>query len=178
MHSSIEKLLTSRTLFVSLLAASLPVAVVHASPAEQGRSPMNTMIESLASRLAEVGRHFGDSSGFIGIQITDTNETLYLATSERESPFRFYVIGQDVTDEATLAACSVDQSGEVDRCDEAYGETLLFALEDAQEEEGDPTEFTIACHPSIGGGNYCKVTWLAGGESCYLCNPTCRRVDC
>jgi hypothetical protein len=167
-----------RTITLSLLTATLlPIASSHAGAATQPQAAM-TLTEGLAKQLAELGDYFGDRSGFIGLTITGTQETLYVAVADR-GPFAFYVTGQDVGDEAEVAACSVDSSGGVDTCDDAYGETLLFTLGDLQDQGADPAGFTIACHKLLSNTSECRVTWLDGSSSCYLCSGgSCTRTPC
>lgn len=124
---------------------------------------------SSCDRLAALGRHYGDAAGSIPIA-TATDGLKYVATAEGRDPFSIYSMGDAVDDDATLAVCAIDTAGALVGCDPAYGETMLYALEDLQSSEPDPGEMTIECHVLFGSTGHCKVTWSDDGASCYTCS--------
>lgn len=139
---------------------------------------MSSMLTSLEDRLAAVADYWADPSGRIDFVVTDTGETKYVATRTSFSGYSIYVNGQNLPNGSIMGACGIGRMGPTN-CDDAYGETLLFALEDLVNEEADPLELTIKCHILFGSTGHCKVTWLNGSSSCYLCSGgSCTKTAC
>ncbi|MDI1450939.1 hypothetical protein [Polyangium sp. 6x1] len=136
---------------------------------------------SLSARLAAVGQYYGNANGKIPLHLTGGG-VLYVATANGTSPFSIYTVNDTVANSATVGACALDAAGAPVGCDPAYGETMLYALQNLQNSEPDPSELTIRCWykwwPDDG---RCAVTWSDGSTSCYKCDyakncepdPTC-----
>ena len=187
MHVITSRLLTKPLLLLAGLATLSVTMIGHANPALESTPSMASSTDSLEDRLARVAEYYGDASGHIDLQITGTSQTLYVATAPIGSTFSLYTIGQSVAESSSLAACSSSLSGTVSACDPAYGETMLFALEDLQAAEPDPSELTVACNILSGSSNsngttstaHCMITWNGGNTSCYICvNGTCEQSKC
>jgi hypothetical protein len=151
-------------------AAIVPLALTaHARPAIDILAPLTSnTIDLLGKRLYSVADYWGDSSGRIDFTVTDTGQTMYVALVNPAGGFSIFYNGQDVPDDSTMAACSLGVTGAPVGCDLAYGETLLFTLEDLVNEEADPTELTIKCFSDYS-SHRCYVTELDGSSQCYRC---------
>jgi hypothetical protein len=154
------------TSFLSVASYLLPVAIVTCASLSYAATANNQM-SSLSDRLLEVGRHFGDGNGMILVPVAD-NTTLYVATSDGTQPYSIYT-GQPDESTAVIAACTVDSTGAPERCHEAYGETMLFAIEDLLNEPEVPRTLPkVECHELSGTQIYCKLTLSNGTEKCWL----------
>ncbi|MFV8753537.1 hypothetical protein ACNOYE_23540 [Nannocystaceae bacterium ST9] len=183
MHVRIASLFSTKPLLLLAGLATLPFALIgHASPAIDAGPSMASSTDPLEDRLAAIADYYGDASGHIDLHITGTSQTLYVATGAIGSAFSLYTNGQSVTEGSDLAACSLNLAGGVAICDPAYDETLLFALEDLQAAEPDPSELTLECHQLSGSKEKttaCMVTLISGTSWCYLCSGgTCTSTDC
>lgn len=158
------------TNFFSIASYLLPIAILGCASltyAATAAPTANDQTSSLSDRLLEVGRYFGDEQGMIPILVAETM-TWYIATSDGQAPYSTFT-GQPDESIAVIAACSVDSEGAPERCDPAYGETLLFALEDLQDEGVDPRLLpSVECHDLSPGQIYCKLTLSNGTEKCWL----------
>ncbi|MDI1479405.1 hypothetical protein QHF84_22510 [Polyangium sp. y55x31] len=133
---------------------------------------------SLSDRLATVGRYYGDAAGYIPI-ITRTDGIKYVATADGQAPFTVYNVGDSVADDATLAVCGINATGALVGCDPAYGETMLYALEDLQNVERAPGTMMIQCRVLFGTTDHCKITLLDRSTACYVCSGgSCAKTHC
>lgn len=158
------------TSFLSAACYLLPVAIVTCASLSYAATANNQM-SSLSDRLLEVGRYFGDGNGMIPVPVGEST-TLYVATSDGTQPYSIYT-GQPDESIAVIAACTVDSTGAPEQCHEAYGETMLFGIEDLlNEPEVSWTLPKVECHELIATQVYCKLTLSNGTEKCWLGNSS------
>ncbi len=124
---------------------------------------------TLAEQLRSVASYYGDSWGRIPVTLV-TGEVKYIATADVRSPYSIYTAGARVADGASLAACGIGSAGEPVACDPAYGEAVIYGMQELQPSQPEPSEMSVECHQYADHTYHCRFTFFTDTYYCFLCS--------